>query len=89
MCGLAIGPFLIREYNSSDLPPAEVSAQLPALEQSVAQAKQIYDLLPTNNINDTTTGIKGGAIWLVPTHKPLEHWEPVAVRQLSDMEWVW
>ncbi|KAK5120967.1 hypothetical protein LTR85_005751 [Meristemomyces frigidus] len=64
----------------SDMPEDEVEAKLDDVHKKVQEAKQQHP--------DSITA-KGGSVLLVPTHKPIEEWKSIAVRQLPEMEWTW
>lgn len=32
---------------------------------------------------------KGGQVVLVPTDQPIDKWQPIATRELPDLEWEW
>ncbi|KAK3696550.1 hypothetical protein LTR37_017892 [Vermiconidia calcicola] len=61
----------------SDLPEHEIQAKLDDVKAKISEAKQ------------GAASAKGGAIWLVPTFKDVDDWQPVAKRELPDMEWSW
>ncbi|KAI7299710.1 hypothetical protein KC315_g17510 [Hortaea werneckii] len=65
----------------SDLPEDEVRIKLDEVNSEISQAKQA-------NPDSLTT--KGGEIWLVPTYKPIEQWQPIAKREVPyGVQWEW
>ena len=65
---------------SSDLPEDAVRGKLGEVEKTVQEAKKQHP---------GSTSAKGAAIWLVPTFKPIEEWQPIAKRDLPRVEWSW
>ena len=66
--------------DSSDLPSDEVRSKLHQINAKIESVKQQHL---------DRASAEGGAIWLVPTHKDIEDWKPVATRQLKNIEWHW
>lgn len=64
----------------SDLPIPILQGQLEDVHVKITKVKQ-------RSPNSDTA--KGGAIWLVPTYKPIEGWKPEAIRELPKTEWSW
>ncbi|KAI6900177.1 hypothetical protein KC318_g8590, partial [Hortaea werneckii] len=65
----------------SDLPEDEVQRKLDEVNSTIFQAKQA---------NPESLTAKGGEIWLVPTYKPIEEWQPIAKREVSyGVQWEW
>ncbi|GAB7361197.1 hypothetical protein MBLNU230_g1228t1 [Neophaeotheca triangularis] len=72
------GPHLSLGY--SDLPTQSVEKALPEIENQIELAKSKHPGCET---------AKGGWLVLVPTHKPVEEWTPVAWRELPGVQWEW
>ncbi|RMX74663.1 hypothetical protein D0869_12368 [Hortaea werneckii] len=65
----------------SDLPEDEVQIKLDEVHSKISQAKQA---------NPESLTAKGGEIWLVPTYKPIEEWQPIAKREVRyAVQWEW
>ncbi|KAI7152821.1 hypothetical protein KC349_g8753 [Hortaea werneckii] len=65
----------------SDLPEDEVRIKLDDVNSKISQAKQA---------NPESLTAKGGEIWLVPTYKPIEGWQPIAKRVIPyGVQWEW
>lgn len=63
---------------SSDLPQEEVQSKLDEVNKKIREVKRSYP---------DCTAAKGAAIWLVPTHKGIDEWQPIAVRHLPNVQW--
>ncbi|KAI6817107.1 hypothetical protein KC340_g14791 [Hortaea werneckii] len=65
----------------SDLPEDEVRIKLDEVNSKISQAKQA---------NPDSLTAKGAEIWLVPTYKPIEEWQPIAKREVPyGVQWEW
>ncbi|KAI6894247.1 hypothetical protein KC334_g12287 [Hortaea werneckii] len=65
----------------SDLPEDEVRIKLDEVNSKIFQAKQA---------NPDSLTANGGEIWLVPTYKPIEEWQPIAKREVPyGVQWEW
>ncbi|RMY39011.1 hypothetical protein D0865_12943 [Hortaea werneckii] len=65
----------------SDLPEDEVQIKLDEVNSEISQAKQA---------NPESLTARGGEIWLVPTYKPIEEWQPIAKREIPyGVQWEW
>lgn len=65
---------------SSDLPPDEIRSKLDEINAKIQEVKQGKQGCKT---------ARGAEIWLVETFKDIEDWQPVARRQLPNVEWSW
>lgn len=73
--------FLTTIFSSSDLPEDEVRIKLDEVNSKISQAKQA---------NPDSLTAKGAEIWLVPTYKPIEEWQPIAKREVPyGVQWEW
>ncbi|KAI7267329.1 hypothetical protein KC345_g7949 [Hortaea werneckii] len=65
----------------SDLPEEEVQLRLDEVNSQISQVQQA---------NPESLSTRGGEIWLVPTYKPIEEWQPIATREIPyGVEWEW
>ncbi|KAI6799124.1 hypothetical protein KC332_g16459 [Hortaea werneckii] len=65
----------------SDLPEEEVQLKLNEVDSEISQVQQA---------NPESLSTRGGEIWLVPTYRPIEEWQPIAKREIPyGVEWEW
>lgn len=65
---------------SADIPPSDVTAKLPKISDTIHSAQAMSPGCQT---------AKGGSIVLVPTDKDIKDWQPMASRELPELEWSW
>lgn len=70
---------------SSELPKQEVEAKLDEIQSKV---QKVRDRTVTQE-SGKGSSFTGGSIWLVPTYKKIDEWEPIATRTLQDVKWTW
>lgn len=65
---------------SSDMSQDSVRARLAEVSANVQTAR--------SQCPDARTA-KGAEVWLVPTFKGIDDWQPVAKLEMPDVEWTW